>query len=73
MQRTLYFNPASDMQAVVPLLLPHDGGEFKEVVRFLNFFNPAPNQVDLAVLSLAAYTVVFFAASIAVVQRRNFE
>ncbi len=72
-QRTLYFNPASDMQAVVPLLLPHDGGEFKEVVRFLNFFNPAPNQVDLAVLSLAAYTVVFFAASIAVVQRRNFE
>lgn len=72
-QRTLYFNPASDMQAVVPLLLPHDDGEFKEVVRFLNFFNPAPNNVDLAVASLGAYTVVFFAAAIAVVRFRNFE
>lgn len=72
-QRTLYFNPASDMQSVVPLLLPHDGGEFKEVVRFLNFFNPAPNNVDMAVASLAAYTIVFFAASILVVRMRNFE
>lgn len=72
-QGWLYLNPASDMQSVVPLLLPHDDGEFKEVVRFLNFFNPAPNKVGIAVVALASYTVVFFAASIAVVKFRNFD
>lgn len=72
-QAWLYLNPASDMQSVVPLLLPHDDGEFKEVVRFLNFFNPAPNSVGWAVVALASYTVVFFAASIAVVRWRNFD
>lgn len=72
-QATLYLNPASSMQSVVPLLLPHDDGDFKEVIRFLNFFNPAPNSVGIAVASLAAYTTVFFAASILVVRMRNFD
>jgi ABC-type transport system involved in multi-copper enzyme maturation permease subunit len=72
-QSTLYLNPASDMQAVVQLLLPHDDGEFTTALRFLNFFNPAPNNVGLAVLALAGYAAVFLAASIVVVQRRDFE
>jgi ABC-type transport system involved in multi-copper enzyme maturation permease subunit len=72
-QNTLYFNPSSDMQAVIKLLLPHDDGNFTEALRFLNFFNPAPNDVGLAVLALSTYTVVFLVASIIVVQRRNFE
>ena len=72
-QTTLYFNPASCMQATVQLLLPHDNGEFTETLRFLNFFNPAPNNLGLAATSLAIYAAVFFAASILVVQRRNFE
>jgi ABC-type transport system involved in multi-copper enzyme maturation permease subunit len=72
-QGTLYFNPASDMQAVVKLLLPHDNGDFTTALRFLNFFNPAPNNLGLAVLALAGYSAVFLAASVLVVQRRNFE
>lgn len=72
-QSTLYLNPASCMQASVKLLLPNDDGDFAEALRFLNFFNPAPNELGLAVLSLATYSIVFFAASILVVQRRNFE
>ena len=72
-QATLYFNPASCMQATVQLLLPHDNGEFTEALRFLNFFNPAPNNLGLAATALAIYAAVFFAASIVVVQRRNFE
>jgi ABC-type transport system involved in multi-copper enzyme maturation permease subunit len=72
-QSTLYLNPASDMQAVVRLLLPHDSGEFGLALRFLNFFNPAPNSVGLAVTALVCYTLLFLAASIVVVQRRNFE
>jgi ABC-type transport system involved in multi-copper enzyme maturation permease subunit len=72
-QATLYFNPNSCMQTVTKLLLPNDNGEFTEALRFLNFFNPAPKSLGLATLSLSLYTVVFFAASILVVQRRNFE
>jgi ABC-type transport system involved in multi-copper enzyme maturation permease subunit len=72
-QATLYFNPSSDMQAVIKLLLPHDNGDFRDALRFLNFFNPAPNHVEWAVLALVAYTVVFLTASVLVVQRRNFE
>jgi ABC-type transport system involved in multi-copper enzyme maturation permease subunit len=72
-QRTLYLNPASDMQAVVGLLLPHDDGDFTTALRFLNFFNPAPTDVGKAVGALLIYSALFLAASILVVQRRNFE
>lgn len=72
-QRTLYLNPASDMQAVVSLLLPHDDGDFTTALRFLNFFNPAPTDVGKAVAALLIYSAVFLAGSILVVQRRNFE
>ncbi|HEX2066638.1 MAG TPA: hypothetical protein VHI93_07490, partial [Candidatus Thermoplasmatota archaeon] len=67
----LYFNPAADMAAGAQLLLPGNAEEF--LAGALNPFAITPNDLGLAILALVAYTVVFFAASVLVVRRRNFE
>lgn len=72
-QRWLYLNPAADMQAVAQFLIPHDKGEFREILGALGLFNPAPQDVGLAVFWLALYTVAFLGAALLVVRRRNFE
>ncbi len=72
-QDWLYLNPSSDMQAGLKALLPNDTGEFADTLQFLNFFNIAPNDAGRAALMLILYTVVFFAASVFIVRRRNFE
>ncbi|HUR62545.1 MAG TPA: ABC transporter permease subunit [Candidatus Thermoplasmatota archaeon] len=72
-----YFNPASDMQAGARLLIPSSlSSEVSDVQEILEFINPvgvAAKDVGTAALALLAYTVVFFALSCLVVQRRNFE
>jgi ABC-type transport system involved in multi-copper enzyme maturation permease subunit len=70
----LYLNPAADMQAGARLLVPDDSS--RDAVSFLQGANPfalAPNDVGTACLALLLYTLVFLAASILVVRRRNFE
>jgi ABC-type transport system involved in multi-copper enzyme maturation permease subunit len=70
----LYLNPAADMQAGARLLVPDEDAQ--RAVSFLRGANPfalAPEETWIAALVLAGYTVVFFAASLLVVQRRNFE
>ncbi|MEA3189884.1 MAG: type transport system permease protein [Thermoplasmata archaeon] len=72
-QRWLYFNPAADMQSVASLLIPNDTGTFSEGLRYMGLLSPAPENVGLAVLSLAIYAAVFLAGALFVVRRRNFE
>ncbi|MEK6986443.1 MAG: ABC transporter permease [Candidatus Thermoplasmatota archaeon] len=72
-QNWLYLNPAADMQAGLKALLPNDSGEFSDTLQFLNVFSIAPKNGGMAAFALIAYTVVFFAASVFVVKRRNFE
>lgn len=72
-----YLNPASDMQAGARLLVPSTAGEdvqgLQSLLEVINPFGVAAKDVGLAALALLAYTVVFFALSLVVVQRRNFE
>lgn len=72
-QAWLYLNPVADMQAGLRALLPHDDGSAATLLRYLNFFNGAPNDAVLAAFVLVGYTVGFFALSLVVVNRRNFE
>ncbi|HEX2065699.1 MAG TPA: ABC transporter permease subunit, partial [Candidatus Thermoplasmatota archaeon] len=73
-QGWLYLNPAADMAAGARLLVPGElQREFLSGMSVANPFALTPNDTGLAILALVAYTVVFFAASILVVRRRNFE
>ncbi|MEA3143584.1 MAG: type transport system permease protein [Thermoplasmata archaeon] len=71
-----YANPIADMQAGARLLLPGHQSLFTSVEAFTDTLNPfsgAAKDTGVAALVLAAYTLVFVAASVLVVQRRNFE
>jgi ABC-type transport system involved in multi-copper enzyme maturation permease subunit len=74
-----YLNPASDMQAGARLLVPSDtvGANdlqgLQQILEIINPFGVAAKEVGLAALALLLYTAVFFALSLVVVQRRNFE
>lgn len=73
-QTWLYLSPASDMQTGARLLVPDPAD--RNLISFAQHANPfgqAPDEVGIAALVLLAYTVLFVAASIAVVRRRNFE
>lgn len=73
-QGWLYLNPAADMQAGLRLLVPDATGQERlEMILHSNPLAVAPNNLLGAALALVTYTVVFLAATLVVVRRRNFE
>jgi ABC-type transport system involved in multi-copper enzyme maturation permease subunit len=65
-QNFQYLDPGHDMTAAADLLVPDDLGPG-------SIFGSGPESLGLALFALAAHTVLWFALSFWIVQKRNFE